>query len=84
MYAAVLAYVICNVSYGGCALLKQFFFLYGFSDGDWQQVETPNVLLTEAGEVNALAQGALRQFTQWPWIEHPTFRSRGGHLQPRY
>jgi len=23
---------------------------------------------------NALAQGALQGFTQWPWIEHPTFR----------
>jgi len=21
---------------------------------------------------NTLAQGVLRQFTQWPWIEHPT------------
>jgi len=31
-------------------------------------------------EVNALAQGALRQFTQWPWIEHPTFQLRGGHF----
>ena len=23
--------------------------------------------------MNALAQGALRQCTQWPWIEHPAF-----------
>jgi len=29
------------------------------------------VLLAGAIEVNALAQGALRQFTQWLWIEHP-------------
>jgi len=30
--------------------------------------------------VNTLAQGVLRQFTQWPWIEHPTFQLRGGHF----
>jgi len=24
-----------------------------------------------------LAQGAPRRFTQWPWVEHPTFRLRG-------
>jgi len=23
---------------------------------------------------------ALRQFTQWPWIEHSTFQLGGGHL----
>jgi len=38
------------------------------------------VLLTGAVEVNALAQGALRQFIQWLWIEHPTFHLGGGHL----
>jgi len=31
--------------------------------------------LPGAVEVNALAQGALRQFTQWLWIEHPTYWS---------
>ena len=31
----------------------------------------------EAVEVNALAQGALRQFTQWSWVEHSTFHVRG-------
>jgi len=31
-------------------------------------------------EVNTLAQGALRQFTQWLWIEHPTFQLRGEHF----
>jgi len=30
--------------------------------------------------VNTLAQGVLRQFTQWPWIDHPTFQLRGGHF----
>ena len=30
--------------------------------------------------VNALAQGALRQFTQWLWIDHPTFQLGGGHF----
>jgi len=37
------------------------------------------MLLTGAVEVNALAQGALQRFTQWPYIEHPTFHLRGGH-----
>jgi len=36
------------------------------------------VLLAGAVEVNALAQGVLRQFTQWLWIEHPTFQLGGG------
>jgi len=31
-------------------------------------------------EANALAQGALRQFPQWPWIENPTFQLGGGHF----
>ena len=30
--------------------------------------------------VNILAQGVLRKFTQWPWIEHPSFQLRGGHF----
>jgi len=38
------------------------------------------VLLAGAVEVNALAQGALLQFTQWLWIEHPTFQLGGGHF----
>jgi len=38
------------------------------------------VLLAGAVEVNALAQGALRQFTEWLWIEHPTFQLGGGHF----
>jgi len=29
-------------------------------------------------EVNAIAQGMLQRFTQWPWIEHPTFQMRSG------
>jgi len=37
------------------------------------------MLLTGAIEVNAVAQGAWRRFTQWPWIEHPTFQLTGGH-----
>jgi len=28
--------------------------------------------------VNAVAQGALRRFTLWPGIEHPTIRLEGG------
>ena len=30
--------------------------------------------------MNALARGALRQFTQRLWIEHPTFELGGGHF----
>ena len=37
-------------------------------------------LLAEAADVNALVQGALQQFTQWPWIEHSTFQWRGRHF----
>jgi len=29
--------------------------------------------------VNALAQGARQQVTQWQWMEHPTFQLGGGH-----
>jgi len=38
------------------------------------------VLLSEAFEMNALAQGALRQFTQWLWIEHAAFQLRRRHF----
>jgi len=37
------------------------------------------MLFVAVVEVNAFAQGALRRFTQWPWIEYPTFQSGGGH-----
>ena len=37
------------------------------------------MLLTGVAQMSAVAQGALRKFTQWPWIEHPTFQSRGRH-----
>ena len=30
--------------------------------------------------MNALAQGAIRQFTQWPMIEQPTIQLRVGHF----
>jgi len=29
--------------------------------------------------MNAIKQGAMRQFTHWLWIEHSTFRLRGRH-----
>jgi len=38
------------------------------------------VLLSGAVEVNVLTQEALRQFTQWLWIENPTFQLRGGYF----
>jgi len=56
------------------ALFRAMFFFF------WRQAEAWNVLLAGAVEVNALAQGALRQFTQWLRIEHPTFQLGGGHL----
>jgi len=37
------------------------------------------LLLARAVEVNALAQGALRRFTQWLLVEHPTFHLGGGY-----
>jgi len=38
------------------------------------------VLFAGTVQVNALTQGALRQFTQWLWIEQPTFQLGGGHV----
>ena len=52
-------------------------FFVDFGDGNWRQAEAWIVLLARAVEVNALAQGALRRFTQWLWIEHSTFQLRG-------
>ena len=63
-----------------CLQWLYFFFFVNFGDGNWRQAEAWNVLLAGAAEVNALALGALRQFTQWLWIEHPTFQSGGGHF----
>jgi len=51
-----------------------------FGDGNWRQAEARIVLLAGAVEVNALPQGVLHQFTQWVFIEHPTFQLRGGHF----
>jgi len=56
------------------------FFFVNFGDGNWRQAEAWIVLLVGTVEVSALAYGALRQFTQWLWIEHPTFQLRGGHF----
>jgi len=49
-----------------------FFIDFGYDN--WWQAEACNLLLVGVVEVNALAQRVLRQFTQWSWIEHPTFR----------
>ena len=35
------------------------------ADGNWRQAEAWNLLLAETFEMNALAQRALRPFTQW-------------------
>jgi len=56
------------------------FFCFIFGDSNWRQAEAGIVLLAGAVEVNALVQEAVRQFTQWLWIEHPTFQLGGGHL----
>jgi len=55
-----------------------------FGVGNWWQAETWNLHLAEAVEVNALSQGALRQFTQWPWIEHQPSSWKSDTLQPNY
>jgi len=47
----------------------------------WRQVKSWTMSLVGAVEVNAQAQGELRRFTQWTWIEHPTFQWRG--ISPR-
>jgi len=61
-------------------LLTVQLFFYNFDDSYWRQAEAWIVLLAGVVEVNALAQGALRQFIQWSWIEHPIFQLRGGHF----
>jgi len=45
-----------------------------------QLMPTPENALYRAVEVNDLAQGALRRFTQCWWIGHTTFQLRGGHF----
>jgi len=42
-----------------------------------------NMFLTGAVEANDLFQEALQRFTQWLWIEHPTFQLRDGHSTTR-
>jgi len=59
-------------------------FFYHFSDGDWRHANAGNMFPTWAVEVNDLYQEALQRFTQWPWIEHPTFQLRGRHSTTRY
>jgi len=66
----------------GCEISSVFF--YNFGDDNWRQVEAWIVLLAGAIEVNALAQGALRQFTQWLWIEYPTFQLEADTLPLSY
>jgi len=61
-------------------VLSALAFFCNFGYGNWRQAEAWIVLHAGAVEVNALAQGALRQFTQCLRIEHPTFQLRGGHF----
>jgi len=46
-------------------------FYFDFGDRNWRQAEAWNLLLAEVAEVNALAQGAQRRFTQWPLDRTP-------------
>jgi len=59
------------------SLLRNYFLNFG--DGNWRQAEASIVLIAGEVDMNAFAQGALLQFTQWLWIEHSTFQSGGGH-----
>jgi len=61
----------CTVS----CLLSSF---VNFGDGSWRQAKAWIVLLAVAIEINALAEEALREFTQWLWIEHSNLQFRGG------
>jgi len=61
--------------------LQQVFFQIDVGDGNWRQAKPGICFLPGVVEVNALAQGTLRRFTQWSWIEHPTFQSRGGRFK---
>ena len=47
-----------------------------FGDGNWQPIEAWNLLLARVAKMNSLAQGVLWWFTQWLWVEHPTFQLR--------
>jgi len=56
------------------------YFVHNFGDGNWREAKAWILLLARAVEINPLACGALRQFTQWSWIKHPTFQLSGGHF----
>ena len=49
-----------------------------FNDSWRRQAGAWIMLFVGAVAVNAVAQGALRRFTLWPGIEHPTIGSEGG------
>ena len=49
----------------GCIEYFRSFFYFGYVN--WRQTGAWNLLLAET------------RFTQWPWIEQPTFQLRGGH-----
>jgi len=48
----------------------------------WQQLAAAGLSLNCASCRGGWGgrSGALRRVTQWPWIEHPTFRLRAGHF----
>ena len=75
-----LVFVVCYVSGKVVSFGDSMRNVVNVDDGNWWQAEAWIVLLAGPVEVNTLAQGALRQFTQWLWIEHLTFQLRGGHF----
>ena len=50
-------------------LNRYYYFYFIFGDHNWRQTEAWNLRLAGAVEVNALAQAALRRFTQWSWSD---------------
>jgi len=51
---------------------------------NWRQVKAWMMPFAGAFEASALAERALRRFTQRPCIEHPTFQSTGGPLSSHH
>ena len=67
----------------GWVLMTTSYFFLLFRWIWWRQLaarRSLNCASCQGSWVNALAQEALRQFTQWLWIEHPNFHLKGGHI----
>jgi len=67
----------------GLEIVKIFFFNFYCFCSFWRQQLAAGRSLNCAscrGLRERFAQVAIRQFTQWPWIEHPTFQLGGRHV----